>query len=644
VDGVTADIPAGAAGERTLLRFFSTASETHVPVLQGRHMTIHAEDGLPYTWQDGVTGTKTPAPREQWSVMLPPLKTADAIITPASETRLAVYDGNGYMTNPSDINDYTVGDTVGGMLRFLSVATAVNTAPVADAQAVTTAEDTPVAVTLTGSDLDGDTLTYSVTGGPTNGTLSGTAPNLTYTPNANYNGADSFTFVVNDGTVDSAAATVSITVTPVNDAPVAADDAYTTSEDIALTVAAPGVLVNDTDVDVGDTLTAALVSGSANGTVVLASNGAFVYTPNANFNGSDTFTYVAFDSNLVSNQATVTITVTPVNDVPVVTPVADQTSAEGASVSLQVTATDGGDGGTLVYSATGLPPDLTIDSASGLISGTVAAGVSTNSPYSVTVSVSDGIDTTAVSFQWTVTAVVVPTDTLYFSTTGNTNPPGVTGTADDADIYRWDGTAFSRVVDASAIGVPANGTAPNVDGLVLINPTDFYVSFTGNVTLTGLGTVQDEDIVRRNNGAWSVYFDGTGAGLREDNQDIDAFDIVNGIIYFSTFGNLNPPGVTGTADDADIYRWNGGTSFTRVVDVTAIANPVPVGANVDALKFVSATEFYLSFTADVTLPGLGAVQDEDVVKYTNGSWSVYFDGTAKGLTSAGHDIDAVQLP
>jgi hypothetical protein len=331
------------------------------------------------------------------------------------------------------------------------------------------------------------------------------------------------------------------------------------------------------------------------------------------------------------------------NTPPDVTPIADQTSAEGDSVSLQVTATDG-DGDTLSYSATGLPLDLTIAPATGLISGTVAAGASASSPYSVTVSVSDGSATTDVTFAWTVTAVVAPTDTLYFSTSGNSLPPGAGGTADDADIYRWDGTAFSRVVDASAIGVPANGNAANVDGMVFNSPTDFYVSFTGNVTLTGLGTVQDEDIVRRNNGTWSVYFDGTGAGLREDNHDIDAFDIVNGMIYFSTLGNLNPLGVTGTADDADIYRWNGGTSFTRVVDVTAIANPVPVGANVDALKFVSATEFYLSFTGDVTLPGLGTVQDEDVVKYTNGTWSVYFDGTAKGLTAGGHDIDAMQLP
>jgi uncharacterized delta-60 repeat protein len=96
----------------------------------------------------------------------------------------------------------------------------VNRAPVADDQSVSTDEDTPVGITLTGSDPDGDSLTYSVESQPTHGSLSGTAPDLTYTPEANYYGADSFSFKVNDGQVDSGEATVSITVNSVNDPPV----------------------------------------------------------------------------------------------------------------------------------------------------------------------------------------------------------------------------------------------------------------------------------------------------------------------------------------------------------------------------------------------------------------------------------------
>ena len=88
---------------------------------------------------------------------------------------------------------------------------------------------------------------------------------FTYTPNANYNGSDSFTYTIGDGNGGSATATVNVTVTPSNDAPVAAADSYATAEDTLLTIAAPGVLGNDTDVD-SASLTAVLVSGPANGT------------------------------------------------------------------------------------------------------------------------------------------------------------------------------------------------------------------------------------------------------------------------------------------------------------------------------------------------------------------------------------------
>jgi len=126
--GATPDIAAGTtipalplvAGESVLLRFLSATGETHVPVLQGMHMTIVGEDGVLYSYQDGMTGASFETSREQYSIMMPPLKTKDAIIQPAAGT-YAIYDGNGYMTNPSDPNVFEEGDKVGGMLRFLQV-------------------------------------------------------------------------------------------------------------------------------------------------------------------------------------------------------------------------------------------------------------------------------------------------------------------------------------------------------------------------------------------------------------------------------------------------------------------------------------------------------------------------------------------
>ncbi|MCI4657998.1 S8 family serine peptidase [Cryobacterium zhongshanensis] len=238
---------------------------------------------------------------------------------------------------------------------------------------------------------------------------------------------------------------------------------------------------------------------------------------------------------------------------------------------------------------------------------------------------------------------VVPA-ALSFSTLGNTNPAGVAGTADDADIYSWSGTAFSRVVDASVAPYNLPGGA-NVDGFDRVSPTQFYLSFTDQVNVPGIGTVQDEDVVFFNGTTWSLYFTGSAHGLGGSNSlDVDAISVVGSTLYFSTLGNSNPPGVGGTADDADVYSWNG-TVFSRVIDASAAPYGLPAAANVDGFVRVDATHFYLSFSADTTtVPVLGAVQDEDVVYYNAGTWSVYFDGTAHGLTAANQDLDAFDVP
>jgi len=126
---------------------------------------------------------------------------------------------------------------------------------------------------------------------------------VTYTPDANYHGPDGFTFKANDGLADSNVATVTITVDPINDAPVAAADAYNVDQDDALNVAAPGVLGNDSDVD-GDGLSAVLATGPSNGQIELHADGSFTYTPNQGFSGADSFTYRASDGSAQSAPAT----------------------------------------------------------------------------------------------------------------------------------------------------------------------------------------------------------------------------------------------------------------------------------------------------------------------------------------------------
>jgi VCBS repeat-containing protein len=198
---------------------------------------------------------------------------------------------------------------------------AANDAPTAANDTYTVAEDTVLNVAAAGvlandSDADGDPLTAVLVSGPAHGTLTLNANgSFLYTPASNYNGSDSFSYKANDGTVDSNTATVTITISAVNDAPTAVNDAYTVAEDTPLNVAAAGVLANDSDVE-GSPLTAVLVSGPAHGTLTLNANGSFIYTPAANFNGSDSFSYQANDVSLNSNTATVTVTVSAVDDAP----------------------------------------------------------------------------------------------------------------------------------------------------------------------------------------------------------------------------------------------------------------------------------------------------------------------------------------
>jgi VCBS repeat-containing protein len=176
----------------------------------------------------------------------------------------------------------------------------------------------PVLANDTDVDSAHDDLTAELTDNVDHGTLifQPEDGSYSYTPATGYSGPDEFKYKAKDpSNAESNEATVSITVTPANNSPTAFDDSAATDEDTPLTVPAPGVLANDTDPE-NDPLTAAKSTDPANGTVTVASNGSYTYTPNENFNGTDSFRYTASDSEDPSNEATVTITVNPVNDAP----------------------------------------------------------------------------------------------------------------------------------------------------------------------------------------------------------------------------------------------------------------------------------------------------------------------------------------
>jgi large repetitive protein len=251
-------------------------------------------------------------PREEKTVLVPasgewtvnldgPLLAYDRIVARALKTE----DGSG------------CGDSSGNETSTSITVVDPNVAPVAQDLAITTPEDTPIQFSLTATDADNDPITYIIVTQPANGTVTliGTGPQVIYTPNLNYFGSDSFTYRASDGVLLSNIATVTITVTPVNDPPVANDNAFTTNEDTPLSA---NVSTNDSDVD-GPLALYTVVTQPSNGTLILNTDGTFTYTPNPDYNGTDQFVYQRCDGGEpnLCDQATVTITILPVNDPPI---------------------------------------------------------------------------------------------------------------------------------------------------------------------------------------------------------------------------------------------------------------------------------------------------------------------------------------
>jgi VCBS repeat-containing protein len=606
----------------TMVRLINAGLKNHSMTVDGLRLTVVAEDGklLPY-------------PKDMVSVLVGAQQTVDVLIKPTVDRIYTLYDRIG-MSSTNGVNQF------GGLMASFEpvpLVFAIN------ADSFTGNED----AVISGNVLDNDTsnqpppvaMTATLETSPVNGALAFNADgSFNYTPAPNWSGQDSFTYSATDGVNASATATVNLNVLPVNDAPVAlADGPYSTAEDTALTVTA-SLLANDTDIE-NNALTAVLVTPASHGTVVLNADGAFTYTPALNFNGTDSFAYQANDgqsANNLSNVVTVSIEVTPVNDPPTVNAGADKTITLPASAVLSGTITDVDSTPAALWTQVSGPGTVTFGNAASV---STTASFSAAGIYVLQLDANDNNGEFVVQDQVQITvnpaSIIKP---FHFSTFGNTNPPGVNGIADDADIYYWNVSAFSRFVDVTTITNPVP-TSANADEIKVIDATHFYMSFVENVNLPGLGPVQDEDIVYYNAGTWSVFFDGTPGLGQSGNQDIDAFSIVGDNIYFSTFGNTNPQGVTGTADDADIYLWNG-TAYSRVVDMTTLG--VPTGANVDGLEFLDSTHFYVSFTDNVTIGGV-TYQDEDIVYYNNGVWSEWFDGTAAGLTQGGQDIDGFDI-
>ncbi|MCZ2369819.1 tandem-95 repeat protein [Vibrio diabolicus] len=578
-----------------------------------------------------------------------------------SNIQVAIVNGIATFTPTADWNGsealtFTATDPSGE-----SVSQTVNftVAPVADivADNATVAEDTPTTIKVLGNDtFEGDDKVVSLdtNNGPANGTVSVNPDgSITYTPNDNYHGADSFTYIVTSGGV-SESTTVNVDVTPVNDAPVATNDNAVTDEDTPVTI---DVLPNDTDID-GDKLSIDSASvPSDQGTVEIV-DGKLVFTPAENFNGDAEITYTVTDGTL-TDQATVNVTVNAVNDTPEVeSNIADQTLAEDFTpytIDLNVAFSD----------VDNVDSDLTFS-------------VSGNS--NVNVSIENGIATITPTADWngkeTITFTAKdPSGESVSQAVNFTVAPVADIVADKATVVEdtptiikvlgndtFEGT--DKVVSLDTNNGPANGTVSvNPDGSVTYTPNDNYYgldSFTYIVTSGGVSesTTVNVDVTSVNDApvakddiATTQEDTAVTIDVLTNDNDVDGdklsiesasvpkeqgtVEVVDGKLVFTPAENFN--------GDAEITYIVTDGQLTDEAKVTVTVNPVNDAPTIKVDAVESITEDAVStdtVVATLTVHDTDTPEDELTVLLENNS-NGYFVlvGNEVKLTQAG--VDAI---
>ncbi|MBW7886379.1 MAG: tandem-95 repeat protein, partial [Caldilineaceae bacterium] len=367
----------------------------------------------------------------------------------------------------ADAFAYTVSD--GSLSDSATVELTVrnrNDAPVANDDSFTVLEDSVENVLdmlANDTDIDGDSLSITAAGPASHGVVTFDGAVVRYTPAANYNGPDSFSYTVSDGAL-TASATANLTVQPANDAPVASDDAFAVLEDSVENSLA--VLANDLDVD-GDALAITAAGPASHGVVTFDGNVAR-YTPAPNYYGPDSFSYTVSDGAL-SDTAIVNITVQPVNDRPVVTDDTFLVAEDSVNNLLDVLANDlDVDGDTLSITGVGLASHgaVTVDGA--VVRYTPAANY--NGPDSFSYTVSDGALEAAATVHITVQAVNDAPNAAddVFTVVEDSADNLLDVLANDTDI---DGDALSLV----SVGQAGHGTAVIAGTTIVYTPApDFY--------------------------------------------------------------------------------------------------------------------------------------------------------------------------
>ena len=588
-------------------------------------------------------------------------------VTQGTHGAVTIADGGTGLTYASapdysgpDTFTYTISDGTGTATATVSVlVTNVNDAPVAVDDTATVAEDsaaTAVDVLANDTDADGDTRTITAVSQGANGAVAvasgGTG--LTYTPSANFAGADTFTYTIDDGKGATDTATVTVTVMAVNDAPVAADDAFNTNEDVTLTVVQPNVLGNDTDADgEASALTAAVLATPAHGTLVLSANGSFTYTPAENFNGTDSFTYKANDGSLDSNVATVTITIASVNDGPDAKN-DEATTNEDVAVDIPVLGNDTDpDGGTVSVSEVGAPAHGTASlNANGSVKYTPTANYFGPDSFSYTISDGQGGSATA-SVSVSITAV-------------NDGPTAADDTASTAEDTAVDIAVLSNDLDAdggavalSAVGAAAHGTASaNANGSVRYVPNaNYFGSDTFTYTIEdGQGGTASASVVvtvsavndgptAENDTATTVEDRAVDIAVLANDADQDGGTVTLESVGEARNGatSVNPDGTVKYTPNADYFGpdaftytiadGQGGTASAAVTVMVESVNDGPLAADDQATTDEDEAVVIAVLANDNDREG-GTVSVTTVGSPANGTATANADGTIRYVPNA----------
>lgn len=475
-----------------------------------------------------------------------------------------------------------------------------DTAPVAANQSASVSEDSSVRITLTATDFNVNNVLSFTPSNPAHGQLSniGTPScalvaspdadagkvrctvNATYTPNADYNGPDSFTYTANDAGLDSSPATVTISVAEENDAPTAAADSKTTSEDTPLTFAASDLTSNDVAGPANEsgqslTVTRVNITSDTHGTVTLDA-GQITYTPTTNYNGSASFTYTVCDNGTTGglsdpkcDTATVSVTVNPVNDAPVAN---NQTINTNSNTPVSVTLT----GSDVETPAAGLTYTVTSGPANGSLSGTAPNLVYTpaqnscgTDSFKFTVTDNgDGLSAPLTSSEATVSITIKDT----VSPTINTPSDIITTAAPGADsaAVNFTPTASDNCGGVRVESSPASGSSFSLGTTtVQITATDD----AGN-TSTGSFTVTVKAIttVVLNCPTSTAY---TGSAIEPCTATVTGAGGLNEALTVSYTNNVNAGTATASASYAGAANYVGSSGsknfeITKAVTTTTV--------------------------------------------------------------------------